>query len=207
MLSMSQKEKKVYQFKMVLEGIEPEIWRRVQVPESYSFWDFHVAIQDAMGWEDCHLHEFTLTNPKTQQQEFIGIPDDEGWGGRQILPGWDLKIADYFSDQNTTAHYDYDFGDGWEHKIILEEILPLEGGEKYPKCLDGKRACPPEDCGGIWGYEELILIFKEPNHPDYQEKLQWLGKKFNAEAFKPELVKFSNPKKRWKKMFQGPVEF
>ncbi len=194
--------RKVYQFKITLNNIKPAIWRRIQVRESYSFWDLHVAIQDSMGWEDYHLHEFIITNPKTRQQEWIGIPDEDGWSDKEIRPGWDIKIADYFSDQNPDAQYDYDFGDGWEHQIVFEKTLPAEVGGKYPKCIDGKRACPPEDCGGTGGYKNLLLIFKAPNHPEYTRKLQWLGKKFDAEEFTPEAIKFDNPTRRWKKAFQ-----
>lgn len=204
---MVQKEKLIYQFKIVMHDIQPEIWRRIQVRSSYSFWDLHVAIQDAMGWEDYHLHEFIFNDPKTKQKLFIGIPDEDDWGDKVVLAGWDLKISDYFSLETPEAQYDYDFGDGWEHTIILEKILPAEPRQKYPKCLDGKRACPPEDCGGIYGYESLNLILQTPNHPEYKEKIRWLGGKFDPEKFNPEKVKFDNPDKRWKIAFEDPIEF
>ena len=143
---------KVYQFKITLGGIEPPIWRRIQVPGSYSFWDLHVAIQDAMGWTDCHLHVFRILDPGTDDTEEIGIPNEDRFVGEpEILPGWDLSIKNYFSEANTRATYEYDFGDGWKHEIVLEKIFPRKPGTKYPTCIEGRRACPPEDCGGFPG--------------------------------------------------------
>jgi hypothetical protein len=143
------KYERVHQFKVTLKGIEPTIWRRIQVPEVYSFWDLHVAIQDVMGWQDCHLHDFSLRNPKSGMKEQLGIPDEDG--ELELLAGWEHNIADYFSMENTTATYVYDYGDNWEHRVELEEILPRIKGIKYPCCIGGERACPPEDCGGVHG--------------------------------------------------------
>jgi hypothetical protein len=174
----------VYQFKITLKGIRPQIWRRIQVPETYTFWDLHVAIQDAMGWFDGHLHEFEILNPATQRKNLIGIPNEEfGWG-EETLPGWERKIADYFSKENISADYTYDFGDGWEHKIILEKIIPPDKNTEYPKCLKGKRACPPEDCGGIWGYEEICR--GESEFPE-----EYAG--YDPEYFDVEDVYFEDP--------------
>ena len=137
----------VYQFKITLKDIKPPIWRRIQVPETYTFWDFHVAIQDAMGWLDAHLHVFIIVNPTTGFKVNIGIPEDEF--DKEFLPGWGQKIAHYFSMENQTADYIYDFGDTWRHKIRLEKILPRDKNIDYPICIGGKRAGPPEDCGGL----------------------------------------------------------
>lgn len=136
----------VYQFKITLRGIKPPIWRRIQVPESCTFWGLHVAIQDAMGWQDYHLHAFGIPDPATRRKATIGIPD--GPLDTEFLPSVRLKIADYFSMANRLASYEYDFGDGWLHEIRLEKILPEKEGVGYPICIAGKRACPPEDCGG-----------------------------------------------------------
>ncbi len=155
-----------------------------------------------MGWSDYHLHEFEIVNPSTGLKENIGIPapDDEAFG-REVLSGRKQKIADYFSMENRTADYVYDFGDTWEHKIQLEKILPREKGVDYPICIKGKRACPPEDCGGIWGYAELLEIIKNPNHEEYEEMLEWLGGEFDAEHFEVEEVSFDDPDKRRKFAF------
>jgi hypothetical protein len=132
----------------------------------------------------------------------IGIPDEEYTNEFPTLPGWKVYISDYFSLNNKQALYEYDFGAGWEHTITLEKILTLESGIKYPCCLAGKRACPPEDCGGIWGYDRLLKILKNPHHAEHQEMKQWLGREFNADEFNPQSVRFDNPKQRWKMAFQ-----
>lgn len=196
---MDKKNQSVYQFKITLEEIRPAIWRRIQVPESYSFWDLHVAIQDAMGWTDSHLHEFKITNPKTDMKDQIGIPLNDDWDyGITVIPGWKIPITFYFSASNKKATYQYDFGDSWNHKIVLEEILPIKSDVKYPVCLDGARACPPEDCGGAGGYESLLEIIRDPTHEEYKERMVWLGGAFFPERFSPPSVRFSNPHVRLK---------
>lgn len=193
---MSKPSQCIYQFKITLNGVKPKIWRRIQVPETYTFWDFHIAIQDAMGWEDYHLHEFEAFNAKTEQRNRIGIPFDDDWGDVNVLPGWKTPLSLYFSPSNKKATYEYDFGDSWEHEITLEKVLPLEPGVKYPNCLAGERSCPPEDCGGIWGYDELLEIMRDPNHEEYEERMEWLGGDFDPEDFNPGSVIFDDPKKR-----------
>jgi hypothetical protein len=196
----------VYQFKIVLSDIEPTIWRVIQVPSEYSFWDLHVAIQDAMGWLDCHLHVFRIRKPHKQTEIEIGIPDDESFE-RDVLPGWDVPIAEYFTEPGKTAIYDYDFGDSWSHVIILEGILLKEKTVKYPRCIGGERACPPEDCGGVPGYYELLKILADSKHPEHQEYIEWLkGHAKRYYPYKPDKfdrakVKFWDPKKRWEIAF------
>jgi hypothetical protein len=198
---MNKKFEKVYQFKITLKGIKPPIWRRIQVPETYSFWGLHVAVQDVLGWLDYHLHHFEIINPRTGTIEEIGIPDEEGWGGIKILPGWNRKISKYFSEHSKKAKYIYDYGDDWEHNIQLEKILPRDPDSKYPICIRGKRACPPEDCGGIWGYDELLEIIRNPNHERYEEMQEWVGDHFDPEHFDINEVKFDDPAMRKKYAF------
>jgi hypothetical protein len=189
----------VYQFKITLNEIKPPIWRRIQVPENYTFWDLHVAIQDAMGWLDYHLHQFEIVNPSYGMKESIGIPDEEF--GDEVLPGWEQKIAKYFSPANKIAYYIYDFGDNWEHTVQLEKILPCEKNVRYPVCVEGNRACPPEDCGGIWGYHDFLEIIMDPGNEQYEEILEWVGGEFEPEAFNPAEVIFTDPVKRKKLAF------
>ncbi|MEA3458997.1 MAG: plasmid pRiA4b ORF-3 family protein [Candidatus Thermoplasmatota archaeon] len=191
---MKKKFDQVYQFKITLKGIRPPIWRRIQVPEKYTFWGLHVAIQDAFGWSDCHLHEFELQDKSTSLRVDIGIPDEDF--DRSILAGWNQKIVDYFSMENCSAHYVYDFGDYWVHKIQLEKIIPKEKDGIYPRCIKGKRACPPEDCGGIGGYERLLDIMNNENHEEYDEMIEWLGGRFDPEHFDVDEVGFNDPDKR-----------
>lgn len=138
---MAQKNfSKAYQFKIVLQNAKPPIWRRIQVPESCSFWDLHIAIQDAMGWNDSHLHSFVVRRDPKQplaQDVHIGIPSDEDF--EKILPGWDTPIEKYYTKEGQQALYWYDFGDDWKHTVILEKILPAENGVGYPRCVAGAR--------------------------------------------------------------------
>lgn len=181
---------KVYQFKITLKGTKPPVWRRIQVPETYTFWDLHVAIQDAMGWWDYHLHQFELINPSTDIKMEIGIPDEDD---REILPGWRQKIAEWFSMENRLAEYIYDFGDNWQHTVKLERILPREEDVSYPICIAGKRACPPEDCGGIWGYEEICR-----GESEFQEEYS----DYDPEHFDVEEISFDDPDERRKIAFE-----
>ncbi|MDI3542707.1 MAG: hypothetical protein PWP57_310 [Candidatus Atribacteria bacterium] len=199
---MKRKFDRVYQFKITLKGIRPPIWRRIQVPETYTFWDLHVAIQDVMGWQDYHLHQFEMVNPATGNLKLIGLPADDYDWTRATLAGWRQKIAQWFTPENKVAVYLYDFGDGWEHKVELEKILPREAGVRYPICLGGERACPPEDCGGIPGYERLLEIISNPDDEEYEEMLMWLGGKFDPEQFDPKKVLFGDPAIRFKKAFE-----
>jgi len=199
---MKKRFDKVYQFKITLKGIKPPIRRRIQVPETYTFWDLHVAIQDAMGWEDYHLHEFEMRHPSTGENVRIGTPTEEAeFFGQEIISEHHQKIADWFSMENRIANYTYDFGDNWEHKIQLEKILPRDKNIEYPACIAGKRACPPEDCGGIWGYEEFLEAINNPDHEEHEEMLEWVGGEFDPEHFDVNEVSFDDPDKRRKFAF------
>lgn len=191
---------KIYGFKISLRYIEPEIWRVIEVPERYSFWDLHVAIQDAMGWLDYHLHAFCAPDRDRRKLTPIGIP--EGDLDEQFLPGWEVSIKQLFEKPGDILLYQYDFGDNWEHDVTLLAISPREKGVKYPRCVDGARACPPEDCGGIGGYAELLKTLKRGSGTKYKEMVWWLENHavnywpYDPDAFDPAAVKFRNPKKR-----------
>jgi hypothetical protein len=192
----------VYQFKITLKEIEPVIWRRIVVPATYSFWDLHVAIQDSMGWLDSHLHVFRIDNPRTGKIDGIGIPDDDPFEDELVLlPGWELSIVDYFIQPGDRAGYEYDFGDSWEHEVVLEGILLKGTKTKYPKCTGGARACPPEDCGGVHGYQEMLKIVRNRSHEEHKSTMEWLGGKYDPKTFDPDSIRFDNPKKRWRIAF------
>ena len=176
-----------------LQGTPFPIWRRIQVPENYSFWDLSVAIQNAMGWGGGHLHDFEIINPEYGEEEHIGMPDPN-FDEFNTKPGHKTKISDYFIHKNTTALYVYDFGDDWRHTILYEGKFSREQGQSYPVCLAGKNACPPEDVGGIWGYEDFLKIISDPNHEEHESMLEWIGQEFNPHTFEPRDVFFSNPK-------------
>lgn len=193
---MAESAPRVYQLKITLKRTKPPIWRRIQVPEDYTFEDLHLAIQEAMGWWNTHLHQFKIVNPKTGVKDTIGKPDDSGFSFVEYNPVLEseAKIADYFVDPKNKALYEYDFGDGWDHDVVLEKILPAVSGSTYPQCLAGKRACPPENCGGTDGYEELLQILADPNHSEYEERLDWITNEcakddpFDPSKFDPKSV-------------------
>jgi hypothetical protein len=202
-------KKMIYQFKVTLKETSPPVWRRIQVPSTYTFLDLHVAIQDAMGWFDCHLHEFRI-KAKTGETLVFGIPseieDDPYFDDERTLPGWKHKISKYESIIPATFVYEYDFGDGWLHKIDFEEIKPAEAGVVYPRCIKGKRACPPEDCGGAWRYPDLLAILADPEHEEHMEMKVWVesqtGGPFDPEYFDPTKVVFNDPKERLKESME-----
>ena len=200
--AMGRKFNEVYLFKVALKDIMPAIWRRIQVPANYSFWDLHVAIQDAMGWLDYHLHAFRMIDPATGAPCTLGIPfDDDFMEEFPMLTGWEHAIADYFTPDNMAADYEYDFGDGWQHDVVLEAMLPRESGIRYPICVDGRRACPPEDCGGIGGYADFLKIIGDPTHEEHESMVEWVGGSFDPEHFDASAIAFDHPGKRWRLAF------
>ncbi len=194
----------IYQFRVELAEVKPAVWRRILVRGNQSFWGLHVAIQDAMGWLDCHLHEFEMMDPKTSEVVHFGIPDPDGQFPEDydVLPGWEENIARYFSLENRTAEYSYDFGDGWTHSVELEKIFPAVPRRKYPKCVGGEMRCPPEDVGGPWGYSRFLDAILDSRHPEHQEMKQWAGGSFSPTGFNPEHVVFDNPDARLKYAFE-----
>ncbi len=173
---------KIFLLRITLLGSEPPIWRRVAVQGDVSLFELHQIIQVAMGWENYHLHEFTIKGQN------YGDPDNELDLGPSIVNDKQILLQQVISRARAKFHYLYDFGDDWQHEIVVEKITAPEEGRRYPFCLGGARACPPEDCGGIWGYEELLHIISDPNHPEHHEHLEWLGGPFDPEAFDLETV-------------------
>jgi hypothetical protein len=180
----------VMQLRIELLGTDPPVWRRIQITGDSTFWDLHVAIQDAMGWQDYHLHQFTFLGTEDR----IGTPlDDEP---SEILPGWELRVGKYLTYGKPLALYEYDFGDSWFHEIRFETSMRRDGRRKYPRCLAGARRCPPEDCGGIGEYVEFLEAISNPKHPEHSRYREWVGGDFDPEAFDARKVRFSDPKAR-----------
>ena len=199
-------ENSILQFKITLQEIQHPIWRRIQISDKGTCWDLHVAIQDAMGWTDSHLHEFSVIHPETLEKKSLGIPDD-GEDFNPTFASWKAKVTDYMKVQaNHKISYLYDFGDSWRHIIEFEGSHEKQPG-KYPRCLAGERACPPEDVGGVMGYENFLSIIKDTKNKERKELLAWAGGKFDAEKFDPAKVKFDNPKVRWRNAFSEEVAF
>jgi hypothetical protein len=172
-------EKRVYQLKVTLRDIRPPIWRRIQVTSDITLFDLHGILQVVMGWYGGHLHEFDVFGTSYGDPRVV-----KG----DVLDEARVALGQLITDEKERFQYLYDFGDGWEHEIILEKILPIEKGTHYPVCLTGKRACPPEDCGGALGYEELLEILKDPSHPEHEDKFNWLPGDFDTEKFDIESV-------------------
>lgn len=165
----------IYQMKVTLEDIKPPIWRRIQVTSATSLYKFHKILQTVMGWSDYHLHEFII------DETHYGKPDPDY--PFEVKNEKNMKLGQAVSEEGAKFTYIYDFGDYWRHKILVEKILLLEPDKHYPICIKGKRACPPEDCGGIYGYYEFLEAIQNPDHPEHDEMLEWVGGSFDPEAF------------------------
>ncbi len=170
------KSDNIYQIKVTLKRIRPPIWRRLQVAGHTSLAQLHHIIQAAMGWIGYHLYTFNIDG------EDYGIADDD-W---DVLPDTRILLDELPEGYKFT--YVYDMGDWWEHEVKIEKILPPEESVSYPRCIKGKRACPPEDCGGPWGYAAMLEALADPEHPEHDDYLEWLGEEFDPEDFDLEEV-------------------
>lgn len=164
----------IHKIKVTLKGSQPPIWRRLEVPSGTTLQRLHHVIQAAFGWQDYHLWVF-----ETQLGPF-GIADPD-LGHRSAAS---KKLADVAPVTGSRLHYTYDFGDDWEHDILVEAVSEGEPGVSYPRCVTGRRAGPFEDCGGIWGYQALLEILADPAHEEHAESLEWLGLD-SADQFDP----------------------
>jgi hypothetical protein len=171
----------IYQMQILLNGTQPSIWRRLQVPADASLGWFHAVLQVAMGWTNSHLHQFICgehmyADPKAQLDRYEGDPP--------VLNENKFTLAELLKDIHHGLIYEYDFGDSWEHTVTVEKILPADASTSaIAVCLAGSRACPPEDCGGIGGYMELLKALKNKKHPEHRSMKEWLGRPFDPEFF------------------------
>lgn len=170
-----------YQLKVTLRGIKPPIWRRVLVDGRSTLADVHETIQAAFGWWNYHLYEFEFGRTR------YGIPDPDSDFGPPIRDARKHRLHKV-AEAGTSFTYTYDFGDNWIHKVTVEKIAPPPAGMSLPACTDGRRAAPPEDCGGTWGYDELVEVLADPTHPEHAERAEWAGQwsgKNDPDAFDP----------------------
>ena len=165
----------IYQLKITLKGTQPPIWRRLLIVSTDNLEDLHIAIQIVMGWTNSHFHEFA------KDRDRYGIPDENF--PSDVRDETDYRLDQVLKKEKDKLNYVYDFGDTWEHEVMLEKILPFEPGAVLPVCLEGSRACPPEDVGGIPGYEMFLETIADPSHPEYEEMLEWIGGDFDLEHF------------------------
>jgi hypothetical protein len=168
----------VYQLEVTLRHIRPPIWRRLRVPGKTTLGQLHDVLQIALGWTNSHLHQFLIG------RETFGMPDLDG------PPTTNEKGVrlDKVAGAKSTFVYEYDFGDGWEHDVVVERVDTSGATDLVPVCMDGRRACPPEDCGGPHGYEHLLQALANPKHPDHAEMSEWIAPDWRAEAFDIDLV-------------------
>jgi hypothetical protein len=172
----------VCQFKITLLGFKPKIWRRIQVRDC-TLDELHEHIQTAMGWTNSHLHQFEIKGERYGDPALL----DDGFDEFECVDSTSTMISDIVpaTGKRFAFKYEYDFGDGWEHQILFEGRPPVEKGKKYPLCLEGERACPPEDIGGVWGYAEFLSAIADPNHEEHESYLEWCGGSFDPERFDP----------------------
>ncbi len=168
----------IYQFKVNLTESHPPIWRRIQVLDC-TLGELHEVLQVVMGWEDCHLHQFIVRG----EQYGSFDPEDREWEMEMEDEG-QISISQVAkTGRKVRFIYEYDFGDSWQHEILLEKILEPEPKVKYPRCVEGARACPPEDVGGVWGYADFLQAMADPKHPEHRDMKEWIGGKFDPEKF------------------------
>ena len=171
---------RVLRIRVILEHSDPPIWRRLDVPGEATLGWLHAVLQLAMGWSNSHLHQFLhgtriISDPDFEMQECEGDPpvEDE----RKV------QIAALLAKPGQSLRYEYDFGDSWNHSVELETYLDASPGAPRAICVAGEGACPPEDCGGIPGYEQLLSALANPKHPEHRAMKRWLGKPFDPERF------------------------
>ena len=192
----------LYQLKVVLLGVAPPVWRRLQVPGDAKLDWLHAVLQVGIGWTNSHLHQFKVgeafySDTRHHAAEFEDDPEileESTFALRQIAP----REGDVF-------RYEYDFGDSWEHEITVEKILPNPAAASFALCHEGARACPPEDCGGIPGYEELRKILKNRKHPEHKSMKEWLGRPFDAAAFDREKTNLWLRKLKWPRVTEAQL--
>jgi hypothetical protein len=172
----------VYTIKITLAGTKPPVWRRIVV-EDCTLGELHAHIQAAMGWTNSHLHHFRLG------ERLYGDPDlmADSFGEFDYENSTAVRLSDLVpkSGKKPKLIYEYDFGDSWDHQLVVESVGPPEAGAKYPACVDGKRSCPPEDVGGVWGYADFLDAIRDPDHEQHEDMLEWVGGRFDADEFDP----------------------
>lgn len=167
----------IYVLRIDLAHIKPAVWRRIEVPGKLTLRRLHDLIQMAFDWTDSHLHGFNIDDV------IYGPGDQDPFGfGTEELDERKYRLS-AVAGAGSRFTYTYDFGDDWIHAIKVEKVVPPEPGVQYPRCTAGKNAAPPEDCGGPWGYADMLRALKDPNHPERESLLEWTGDDFDPKAF------------------------
>lgn len=169
----------IYQLKITMNHVKPPVWRRVQTGDC-TLAQLHDVIQASMGWHGGHLHLFEIGG------EQFGLPEQwqgDFMGDGEVNDSHKVKLSQVAADGVKKLRYVYDMGDDWEHAVLIEKTVESEPGAKYPRCIDGKRACPPEDCGGAWGYGDFLNAIADPKHESHADMVEWIGGEFDPERF------------------------
>jgi hypothetical protein len=174
---MAKKPTQIYQIKVTLDDTQPPIWRRIRVQGDFSLPRLHAVLQIVMGWTNSHLHGFRVNG------RYYGESDPDYDGLLDVIDERQVRLSQIAPDVGSHFVYEYDFGDSWDHELVVEQILSPPKEVQYPLCMDGYRACPPEDVGVVGGYAELLAAIHNPRHPEHAEWIQWVGGKFDPEAF------------------------
>ncbi len=162
----------VYRFKITLKDADPAIWRRIETKD-VTLEKLHELIQTAMGWTNSHLHQFEIADSRYTDPRFM-MDDFDDFGAIDYSG---MRVSELVSEHGAKLRmgYEYDFGDGWQHEVVLEKVTESEPGIRYPRCIDGERACPPEDVGGVYGFSDYVEAITNPNHSEHDDFLEWNG--------------------------------
>ena len=192
----------IYQVKVVLLDSGPPVWRRLQVSGDARLDWLHAVLQVAIGWTNSHLHQFKVGEAcySDTRHHFAEFEDDQ-----KILEERKFTLRQIAPREQDAFGYEYDFGDSWEHEITVEKILPDTAPDSPALCLDGARACPPEDCGGVGGYDNLLKILKNRKHPEHKSMKEWLGRPFDAAAFDVEKANLWLRKLKWPRVTEAQL--
>jgi hypothetical protein len=172
------RQKSVYQLKVGLLETRPLVWRRFLIPSEVTLHRLHLVLQVVMGWKNYHAYRF-----QTGTSEYAALDPDNELHELNFKNSKQQKLGKLVSKPGSLFLYEYDFGDSWNHEMLLEAILTPEPGRHYPICLAGERACPPEDCSGSHGYAHMLKVISDPKHEEYKNYLTWLGGHFNPDQF------------------------
>lgn len=165
----------LYQLKVTLIDTKPAIWRRFQVKKETTMRKLHQVLQIVMGWDDAHLHEFSIAGLRFGDP----VPEED----YEVIDERNARLGQIAPSDPITFECLYDFGDGWGHEVIIECGVDKKPGVRYPVCIEGARACPPEDVGAIPGYEEFLKAIRNRRHPEHKQMLEWIGGPFDPDAF------------------------
>ena len=186
----------IFRIKVTLIDSEPVIWRQIEVAVNIALSSLHHVIQIVMGWDNSHLHQYYRPTASRSDRVFYGMPNLD-WDDGKTLSEDEYGLNDVISRARQRLVYEYDFGDDWKHDLLIEKVLAPEPSVKYPRCVAGERNGPPEDCGGVWGYANLLSILADPTDAEYDDRVEWVGQKFDPEAFNLDAINRKLMKGRW----------